>query len=87
MAKTVKKKSTKKVSTSKGTAKVNEMKEKKLYRSSKNRIIAGVCGGMGEYFNIDPTIVRLLWVLGTLITGFIPGIIAYIIAWAVMPER
>jgi len=45
-------------------------------------MIAGVCGGIGEYANIDPTIVRLLWVLATLIS-FGAGIIAYLIAWIV----
>jgi len=58
---------------------------KKLYRSKKNRIIAGVCGGIGEYFNIDPTIIRLLWVLFTLLGG--SGIIAYIVAWIIIPEQ
>jgi len=57
---------------------------KKLYRRKKNRIIAGVCGGIGEYFNIDPTIIRLLWVLFTLLGG--SGIIAYIVAWIIIPE-
>jgi phage shock protein C len=41
-------------------------KPKKLYRSGENRIFGGVCGGIGEYFNIDPTIVRLIWVLLTI---------------------
>ena len=58
---------------------------KRLYRSKKNRIIAGVCGGIGEYFNIDPTIIRLLWVLFTLLGG--SGIIAYIVAWIIIPEQ
>lgn len=58
---------------------------KRLLRSKRNRIIAGVCGGFGEYFNVDPTIVRLLWVLFTLLGG--SGILAYIIAWIVIPEK
>ena len=59
---------------------------KKLYRSKKNRIIAGVCSGIGEYFDIDPTIVRVLWVIGTLASmGF--GIIAYILCWIIIPEK
>jgi len=49
-------------------------------------MIAGVCGGIGECTNIDPTIVRLLWVLATLIS-FGAGIIAYLIAWIVVPEK
>lgn len=58
---------------------------KRLYRSKKNRIIAGVCGGIGEYFNVDPTIIRLLWVILTLMGG--AGILAYIIAWIIIPEQ
>jgi phage shock protein C len=48
-------------------------------------MIAGVCGGVGEYFNIDPTIVRLLWVALSLSLG--GGIIAYILAWIIVPEE
>ncbi|MBU0980548.1 MAG: PspC domain-containing protein [Nanoarchaeota archaeon] len=59
--------------------------QKKLYRSRK-RMIAGVCGGLGEYFNTDPTLVRLLWVLGTLITGG-AGVLGYILAWIIIPEK
>ena len=42
------------------------MAQKTLYRSKGNRVIAGVCGGIGEYMDIDPTVIRLLWVLATL---------------------
>jgi len=56
----------------------------KLYRSRKNRMIAGVCGGIGEYFEIDPTIVRLLWVLLILMGG--AGIFLYIAAWIIIPQ-
>ncbi|MBW2988694.1 PspC domain-containing protein [Candidatus Woesearchaeota archaeon] len=59
-------------------------KVKKLFRSRKNRIIAGVCGGIGEYFNIDPVLIRLLWVIFTFMGG--SGILAYIIAWIIIPE-
>lgn len=64
---------------------MKKQKPKKLYRS-KDRMIAGVCGGIAEYFNIDPTLIRLLWALITLI-GIFPGIIAYIICWIIIPER
>jgi len=60
-------------------------KNKKLFRSTKNRMVAGVCGGIGEYFNVDPTVIRLVWVIFTLISMG-AGIIAYIIAWIIVPE-
>ncbi|WP_292374153.1 PspC domain-containing protein [Methanosarcina sp. UBA411] len=59
---------------------------KKLYRSKKNRIIAGVCGGIGEYFNVDPTLIRLLWLLISVMSVG-SGIIAYAIAWIIIPEE
>lgn len=58
-------------------------KIKRLYRSKKNRVIAGVCGGIAEYFNIDPTLIRLLWILFIFAGG--SGILAYIIAWIIIP--
>ncbi|MCD6551287.1 PspC domain-containing protein [Thermotoga sp.] len=58
---------------------------KQLKRSKKNRIIAGVCGGIAEYFGIDPTLVRLIWVLITLAWG--AGLLLYIVAWLIMPEE
>jgi len=58
---------------------------KKLERSKNSKVIAGVCGGIAEYFSIDPTIVRLLWVIIGLAYGF--GVIVYIIAAIVMPEK
>ena len=61
------------------------MVKKKLYRSSKNKIIAGICGGIGEYFDVDPTIVRLLWVLFALTVG--SGILAYLICWLIIPKN
>lgn len=53
-------------------------------RSSTNRKIAGICGGLGEYFNVDPVIVRLAWVIFTLAGG--AGLLAYIIGWLIIPE-
>ena len=58
--------------------------EKKLYKSSKNKIIGGVCGGFGEYFNIDPTLVRLGFVGLCIIAG--GGLLAYIVALIIMPD-
>jgi len=60
---------------------------KKLFRSNKNKVFAGVCGGIGEHLKVDPVIIRLIWVAVTLFTGIILGIIAYIIAWLVIPKR
>jgi len=59
-------------------------KTKKLYKS-KNKVIAGVCAGFAEYFDLDPTLVRVLWAIVSLIYGV--GILAYIIAWIIMPEK
>lgn len=58
-------------------------KHKKLYKSRKNSVIDGVCGGIGEYFGIDPVIIRLIWVIGFFTGGI--GIIAYIIAMIIIP--
>jgi len=60
---------------------------KKLTRSKKNRLIAGVCGGLGEYLKIDPTIIRLLYAACTVVTGFAPGIVVYVLAWIIIPEK
>lgn len=59
------------------------MEQKRLYRSNTNKMICGVCGGLAEYINIDPTIVRLLWVVFSFAGGF--GVLAYIIAAIIMP--
>jgi len=61
-------------------------KKKRLLRSKKNKIIAGVCGGIGEYFDIDPTAVRLVWIL-FVVFGFGAGILAYILAWMIIPKK
>lgn len=60
--------------------------EKKLMRSHINKMICGVCGGIGEYFNIDPTIIRLIWALVT-VCGAGSGLLVYIIAAVIMPEN
>ena len=57
---------------------------KKLYRSTSNRMIAGVCAGVAEYLNIDPTVIRVLWVIATL---FSVGILAYIACAIIIPEK
>ena len=63
------------------------MVKKKLFRSKSNRMIAGVCGGIGEYSDTDPTLIRILFVAVTLFTGIFPGIIAYIIGAIIIPEK
>jgi phage shock protein C len=59
------------------------MEPRKLYRSETNKMLGGVCAGLGEYFNIDPTIVRLVFVLAALLAGH--GILVYVILWIVIP--
>ena len=58
---------------------------KRLYRSNESKVIAGVCGGIAEYFNIDATLVRLGWVVFCALGG--SGLLAYIIAALIMPDR
>jgi len=60
---------------------------KKLYRSQKHKMIGGVCGGLAEYFDIDVSLVRLLFVALALITALFPMGIFYIIAWIVIPSE
>ncbi len=59
--------------------------EKRLYKSSTDKKIDGVCAGIAEYFNIDPTIIRLVWALAVLFAGC--GILAYIVAAIVLPRK
>ena len=59
--------------------------EKKIYRSRTNSMIAGVCGGLGEYLNVDPTIIRVVAVLLIFADGI--GLLAYLIGWVVIPRR
>jgi phage shock protein C len=61
------------------------IKEKKLFRSQENRMIAGICGGIGEYFEIDPNLIRILWMLFSFAGG--AGVLAYIVAYIIIPER
>ncbi len=57
-----------------------------LHRSTQNRMIAGVCGGLGESLGIDPTIIRLIWAILTIVTLGCLGIIIYFVAALIMPE-
>lgn len=67
-----------------GNGAYDMMEGKKLCKSSVNRKIAGVCGGIGEYLNVDPTLVRLIWVLFAFCGGC--GLLAYIVAAIIMPD-
>jgi len=59
---------------------------KKLVRSKTNKVISGILGGIGEYLDIDPVIVRIIYVALMLITGIVPLIVAYIIALFIVPK-
>ena len=58
---------------------------RKLYRSRSNRKLAGVCGGLAEYFTIDTTLVRVLFVVLAVMGG--PGVLAYLLLWILVPEK
>lgn len=60
---------------------------KRLYRSKKNKMIAGVCGGVAEFFDVDSTVIRLIFVFLTIITAIFPMFLTYIIACIVLPEN
>lgn len=59
---------------------------KRLYLSSTDKKLAGVCGGIAEYLDLDPTIIRLLTIILALITGVLPLCLAYLIAWMIVPR-
>lgn len=59
--------------------------KKRLYKSSIDKKVCGVCGGIANYFDVDPTVIRLIWVIFTLVGG--SGLIAYIIAAIIMPDE
>jgi phage shock protein C len=60
---------------------------KKLYRSDKNKMLAGVCGGIAEYYNLDPTLIRVFSVIGIILTGLFPGVIIYVALAILMPRH
>jgi phage shock protein C len=60
---------------------------KKLYRSDTDKIFGGVIGGLGEYFEVDATLLRLFWIAILFITGLVPGLIAYLVALLVVPKK
>ena len=57
-----------------------------LRRSRRNRMIAGVCGGLAEWLGWDPTLVRVLYVVGSILSVAFPGLLVYVVLWLVMPE-
>ena len=59
--------------------------DKKLYKSSTNKMLAGVCGGIADYFGIDPTWIRLAWVIFSMTGG--AGVLAYIVAALIIPDE
>ncbi len=61
------------------------MEPKRLYRSKTDRIIGGVCGGIGKYFELDPVLIRVLWAIAFFVGG--AGLLAYILAWIIIPEE
>ena len=58
---------------------------RKLYRSQTDKMVAGICGGLAEYFSIDSTIIRLAWLVLVIFTGVFPGVIAYVLALFIVP--
>ena len=59
---------------------------RRLLRPRGGRVLGGVCGGIGDYYEVDPVLIRLVWAVGSLVTGLIPGAIAYLVAWIIIPE-
>ena len=62
-----------------------ETEYKRLYRSRKDKILGGVCGGIGKYLNADPVVFRVIWAICFFAGGL--GLLAYIVAWIIMPEE
>lgn len=60
---------------------------KRLYRSKTDSMLAGICGGIAEYFQLDPTLVRIGYILVSALSAAFPGILVYLILWIVIPQR
>jgi len=60
---------------------------KRLFRLKADRMLLGVCSGLGDYFNVDPTLIRLTWVFLSLVAGVIPGAVLYFLAAIIIPEE
>lgn len=61
--------------------------QKRLYRSKTNKVFAGICGGLSDYMNVDVVVLRLVWMLIVIFTGFFPGVFAYILAIYIIPTK
>lgn len=68
-------------------ASINEEQKpiKRLYRSGKDKLVGGVCGGIAEYLNVDPVIIRLIWAVSVFYYG--TGVLLYVIAWIIIPRN
>ena len=60
---------------------------KRLYRSNKEKMLAGICGGFAEYWDIDPTMVRLIVAFLAIVTGIVPAVLVYILGMIIIPAR
>jgi phage shock protein C len=60
---------------------------KRLIRSRNDKLLAGICGGLANYLDMDPTIIRLIYVLATLFTAVFPGVLIYLIMWIIVPKE
>lgn len=63
------------------------MAVRKLYRSREDRMLAGICGGLGDMFSIDPTFIRLIVILLCILTGLVPFLTVYLIGWVIIPNE
>ncbi|MCC7257186.1 MAG: PspC domain-containing protein [Gammaproteobacteria bacterium] len=61
------------------------MSEKRTWRRSRNRIVSGVCAGLADYYGVEPNFVRIFYVLTSAASVFVPGIVIYLVLWAMMP--
>ena len=61
--------------------------KRRLYRSTNNRMVAGVVAGIADYFGIDPTLARVAYVIGSILSAAFPGVLVYAILWAIIPQE
>lgn len=63
------------------------MSGKRLHRSLENAVLGGVCSGVADYFSIDPNMVRIIYVLLSIVSAGFPGVLVYLVCWALIPAR